>query len=165
MKFTLSWLKQHLDTKASAEAIGETLTRIGLEVEELFERFHRIENARSRSNEGSGIGLALVRELVGLHGGTIDVASAIDRGTIDHRGPEFAALGKARAVRSRYASAYAVSAAIACVYFALSRAASAGPRRASRLGSELSLMSNFLTSSKPREFFLYSVIKSSTRCA
>ena len=37
MKFTLSWLKQHLDTKASAEAIGETLTRIGLEVEELFD--------------------------------------------------------------------------------------------------------------------------------
>ena len=37
MKFTLSWLKQHLDTKASVEAIGETLTRIGLEVEELFD--------------------------------------------------------------------------------------------------------------------------------
>ena len=37
----------------------------------LFERFHRIENARARSNEGSGIGLALVKELVGLHGGTI----------------------------------------------------------------------------------------------
>ena len=37
----------------------------------LFERFHRIPTARSRSNEGSGIGLALVRELVGLHGGTI----------------------------------------------------------------------------------------------
>jgi len=37
MKFTLSWLKQHLDTKASVEAIAETLTRIGLEVEELFD--------------------------------------------------------------------------------------------------------------------------------
>src|SRR4249920_44824 len=37
MKFTLSWLKQHLDTKASVEAIGETLTRIGLEVEALFD--------------------------------------------------------------------------------------------------------------------------------
>ena len=42
----------------------------------LFERFHRIANARSRSNEGSGIGLALVRELVNLHGGTITAASA-----------------------------------------------------------------------------------------
>ncbi|MGZ5850683.1 MAG: hypothetical protein ACXWJN_08885, partial [Methyloceanibacter sp.] len=37
MKFTLSWLKQHLDTKASVEAIAETLTPIGLEVEELFD--------------------------------------------------------------------------------------------------------------------------------
>ena len=37
MKFTLAWLKQHLDTKASVEAIAETLTRIGLEVEELFD--------------------------------------------------------------------------------------------------------------------------------
>jgi len=33
MKFTLSWLKEHLDTEASLDAIVETLTRIGLEVE------------------------------------------------------------------------------------------------------------------------------------
>ncbi|MDB5695699.1 MAG: phenylalanyl-tRNA synthetase subunit beta [Sphingomonas bacterium] len=33
MKFTLSWLKEHLETDASLETIGETLTRIGLEVE------------------------------------------------------------------------------------------------------------------------------------
>jgi phenylalanyl-tRNA synthetase beta chain len=33
MKFTLSWLKDHLDTEASLDAIAETLTRIGLEVE------------------------------------------------------------------------------------------------------------------------------------
>ncbi len=51
------------------------------EIPRLFERFHRIEHARSRSNEGSGIGLALVRELVGLHGGTITAASVEDEGT------------------------------------------------------------------------------------
>lgn len=33
MKFTLSWLKEHLDTDSSLENISETLTRIGLEVE------------------------------------------------------------------------------------------------------------------------------------
>ncbi|MGU3403934.1 phenylalanine--tRNA ligase subunit beta [Methylobacterium brachiatum] len=33
MKFTLSWLKEHLDTEASLDTIAETLTRIGLEVE------------------------------------------------------------------------------------------------------------------------------------
>ncbi|MFC9975772.1 SpoIIE family protein phosphatase [Spirillospora sp. NPDC127200] len=59
-------------------------TGIGVAAEEmprLFERFHRIENARSRSNEGSGIGLALVKELVGLHGGVITAASSEGQGT------------------------------------------------------------------------------------
>ena len=35
MKFTLSWLKEHLDTTAGVDEISETLTRIGLEVEEV----------------------------------------------------------------------------------------------------------------------------------
>ncbi|MBE4751009.1 response regulator [Corallococcus sp. ZKHCc1 1396] len=51
------------------------------ELPRLFERFHRIQNARSRSHEGSGIGLALVHELVRLHGGTLGVRSEVDRGT------------------------------------------------------------------------------------
>ena len=33
MKFTLSWLKEHLDTAASLEAIVDGLTKVGLEVE------------------------------------------------------------------------------------------------------------------------------------
>ncbi|MBY0431085.1 MAG: response regulator, partial [Rhodospirillales bacterium] len=41
----------------------------------LFERFHRIKGSRGRSHEGSGIGLALVRGLVRLQGGTIAVDS------------------------------------------------------------------------------------------
>jgi PAS domain S-box-containing protein len=51
------------------------------EMPRLFERFHRIENTRSRSNEGSGIGLALVHELVQLHGGTISASSTEGAGT------------------------------------------------------------------------------------
>ncbi|WP_410586444.1 SpoIIE family protein phosphatase [Amycolatopsis sp. lyj-23] len=51
------------------------------EVPRLFERFHRIENTRARSDEGSGIGLALVRELVELHGGTITAGSTEGAGT------------------------------------------------------------------------------------
>jgi signal transduction histidine kinase len=47
----------------------------------VFERFHRVQNARARTHEGTGIGLALVAELVKLHGGTIDVESEPDRGT------------------------------------------------------------------------------------
>ncbi len=51
------------------------------ELPRLFDRFYRVQNARARSNEGSGIGLALVRELVGLHRGTISVESAEHAGT------------------------------------------------------------------------------------
>ena len=47
----------------------------------LFERFHRVSDTRSRSYEGSGIGLSLVQELVKLHGGTIEVSSQVDVGT------------------------------------------------------------------------------------
>lgn len=52
------------------------------EIGNLFDRFHRIEGQRSRTHEGSGIGLALVLELVKLHGGTMQVKSTVDRGTI-----------------------------------------------------------------------------------
>jgi signal transduction histidine kinase/FixJ family two-component response regulator len=51
------------------------------ELPRLFERFHRIEGARGRSFEGSGIGLALVNELVKLHGGGIAVDSEVGEGT------------------------------------------------------------------------------------
>jgi phenylalanyl-tRNA synthetase beta chain len=37
MKFTLHWLKEHLDTNAKVDEIAETLTRIGLEVEQVFD--------------------------------------------------------------------------------------------------------------------------------
>jgi signal transduction histidine kinase len=47
----------------------------------LFERFRRIDGARRRSHEGSGIGLALVHELVEMHGGSIAVESKLDAGT------------------------------------------------------------------------------------
>jgi signal transduction histidine kinase len=47
----------------------------------VFERFHRIEGCRARTHEGSGIGLALVHELVRLHGGKISVDSTVGAGT------------------------------------------------------------------------------------
>jgi signal transduction histidine kinase len=51
------------------------------EIPHIFERFHRVPNAPSRTHEGSGIGLALVRELVQLHGGTVSVSSTVGRGS------------------------------------------------------------------------------------
>ena len=51
------------------------------EVGHLFERFHRVSGARSRTHEGSGVGLALVSELVDLHGGRVSAESVLGRGT------------------------------------------------------------------------------------
>ncbi|BDB26147.1 response regulator [Cupriavidus sp. P-10] len=59
-------------------------TGIGIpagELPRIFERFHRVEGAQGRSIEGSGIGLALVQELVRLHGGTVEVDSVQGQGT------------------------------------------------------------------------------------
>ncbi|HVV82053.1 MAG TPA: ATP-binding protein [Kofleriaceae bacterium] len=49
-------------------------TGVGIPAEELprlFDRFHRVEGARARTHEGTGIGLALVQELARLHGGSV----------------------------------------------------------------------------------------------
>ncbi|HSE54732.1 MAG TPA: SpoIIE family protein phosphatase [Nocardioidaceae bacterium] len=51
------------------------------ELPHLFERFRRVSGARSRTHEGSGIGLALVAELAELHGGTVEVDSTLGRGS------------------------------------------------------------------------------------
>ncbi len=51
------------------------------ELPRLFDRFHRVTGSRSRSQEGSGIGLALVRELAQLQGGAVDVDSQLGTGT------------------------------------------------------------------------------------
>jgi PAS domain S-box-containing protein len=59
-------------------------TGVGIPEEELprlFERFHRIRSVRGRALEGTGIGLALVQELVKLHGGSIRVESTCGRGS------------------------------------------------------------------------------------
>jgi PAS domain S-box-containing protein len=51
------------------------------ELPHLFERFRRVEHARRRTHEGSGIGLALVHELLAMHGGKITVQSHVGKGT------------------------------------------------------------------------------------
>jgi signal transduction histidine kinase len=51
------------------------------ELPRIFERFHRVAGATGRTYEGAGIGLALVRELVELHGGVVAVQSTLGSGT------------------------------------------------------------------------------------
>lgn len=59
-------------------------TGIGIVKEQipfLFERFRQAEGSENRSYEGSGLGLALIKELVELHGGEVNVESVYGEGT------------------------------------------------------------------------------------
>jgi heavy metal sensor kinase len=59
-------------------------TGIGIPPEHLphvFERFYRVDRARSREEGGTGLGLSIVRSIVAAHGGQIELASAPGRGT------------------------------------------------------------------------------------
>jgi PAS domain S-box-containing protein len=85
LKFTFDGFVR-VTVRAEGERVLLTVQDSGIGVPEselprLFERFHRIDSARARSTEGSGIGLALVKELVSLHGGTITASSVEDQGT------------------------------------------------------------------------------------
>ena len=68
---------------AGAElVVADTGTGIPPEaLPQLFNRFYRVPGAHGRTHEGSGIGLSLVRELVKLHGGSIEVESTVGRGS------------------------------------------------------------------------------------
>jgi signal transduction histidine kinase/GAF domain-containing protein len=86
-KFTLSGsisirLRPSKDGKAAILTIADTGVGIpSHELPHIFQRFHRVEGATARSHEGSGIGLALVQELVKLNGGSIGVSSVEGQGT------------------------------------------------------------------------------------
>jgi signal transduction histidine kinase/DNA-binding response OmpR family regulator len=84
-KFTLQGeVAVRLRRETSNAVLEVADTGVGVpehELPRLFERFHRVEGTTGRTLEGSGIGLALVQELVTLHGGTISAASELGVGT------------------------------------------------------------------------------------
>jgi signal transduction histidine kinase len=64
-------------------AIEDTGTGIPADqLDKVFKRFHRIEDARGRTHEGTGIGLALVQEFAKLHGGAVRVESVPGSGSV-----------------------------------------------------------------------------------
>ncbi|HYH73069.1 MAG TPA: ATP-binding protein, partial [Nocardioides sp.] len=51
------------------------------EVEQVFGRFYRGENARRRQVSGTGLGLTIVRSIVEAHGGVVSLESTVGEGT------------------------------------------------------------------------------------
>jgi PAS domain S-box-containing protein len=85
LKFTFDGaIRLELRPRDHAVELTVRDTGVGIpphELPRIFERFHRVEGVRSRTYEGSGIGLALTHELVRLHGGTIEATSEPGRGS------------------------------------------------------------------------------------
>ncbi|WP_440898693.1 ATP-binding protein [Bacillus cereus] len=48
----------------------------------MFDRFHKVDTARNRNVNGSGLGLSIVKKVIDLHSGAITVDSELGKGTI-----------------------------------------------------------------------------------
>jgi signal transduction histidine kinase len=102
--------------------VSVTDTGVGIaedQLDKIFDRFHRVENSSGRSLEGTGIGLAVVRELVKLHQGTIDVTSRVGVGSTftvaipmgdQHLPPDRVVRTPASAGRTRQSDAFVMEA-------------------------------------------------------
>jgi signal transduction histidine kinase/DNA-binding response OmpR family regulator len=77
IRVSLRWCGELVELAVSDTGVGIPES----ELARLFERFHRVKGAESRSHEGTGIGLALVKELASLHGGTVRVESVPRQGS------------------------------------------------------------------------------------
>jgi signal transduction histidine kinase len=85
LKFTFEGtIRVELHARGDAAELTVSDTGTGIPASELpriFERFHRVEGAPSRTHEGTGIGLALTQDLVRLHGGTITAETEFGKGS------------------------------------------------------------------------------------
>lgn len=77
----------HIDVTADNEYLTIKIEDNGPGIPEgerdrVFERFYRLDDSRARDTGGTGLGLAITKEAVLMHGGTIDVASASEIGSI-----------------------------------------------------------------------------------
>jgi PAS domain S-box-containing protein len=72
-------LDQDDNVQISVKDTGVGIPEDKLQV--IFERFRQADNSLSRDHEGSGIGLSLVKALVEMHGGSIDVKSSLGQGS------------------------------------------------------------------------------------
>jgi signal transduction histidine kinase len=77
IRVNLQWLETTVELIVADTGIGIPASELPL----LFDRFHRVKGAKSRSHEGTGIGLALIKELSLLHGGEVRVESTEGKGS------------------------------------------------------------------------------------
>jgi two-component system, OmpR family, sensor histidine kinase SenX3 len=76
----------HRQTRSDDDYVEITVSDNGIgippaELERIFERFYRVDYARSRANGGTGLGLAIVKHVVATHGGEVSVWSQPGRGS------------------------------------------------------------------------------------
>lgn len=77
IEITLSVINEEIIVTIQDEGIGMTEE----EVAHAFEKFYRADKTRDRSIEGSGLGLSIVKEIIDLHKGSIEIDSTPDIGT------------------------------------------------------------------------------------
>jgi two-component system, OmpR family, phosphate regulon sensor histidine kinase PhoR len=87
IKYTPDGGTVRLFTEDDGECIRVSVadTGIGIPFKDLpriFERFYRVDEARTREQGGTGLGLAIVKHIVQLHGGTVSVSSEPGRGSV-----------------------------------------------------------------------------------
>ena len=86
IKYSGDGKKVLVEVQATAELVSILVVDQGIGIaardhQRIFERFYRVDRARSRSTGGSGLGLSIVRHVVSNHGGTVSVVSEEGRGS------------------------------------------------------------------------------------
>ncbi|WP_371686122.1 sensor histidine kinase [Micromonospora sp. 15K316] len=86
INYSADGTKVRIETRGGEEHVEIAVTDQGIgiaptDVDRIFERFYRADQARSRSTGGTGLGLAIVKHIASNHGGRVDVSSTLGGGS------------------------------------------------------------------------------------
>lgn len=87
IKFTPNGGKLIIGLQQHAEQVEVTIADTGIgicedELDQIFERFYKTDKSRNRTASGSGLGLSIAKEIIGIHKGSVSVQSKVAEGTI-----------------------------------------------------------------------------------
>ena len=76
----------HVQARSDDDYVEITVSDNGIgipqaELDRIFERFYRVDYARSRANGGTGLGLAIVKHIAAIHSGDVSVWSQVGQGS------------------------------------------------------------------------------------